>query len=218
MRIKLVLITTASLIILLMLSACGGSNEGAGDIEQQSDSSAVEGTSSDAPSLPESNPGLGENFRGAMPLSAQLGFGTLLLEDSEYAVNPDQAAELLPLWKAARSLSESETVAQAELDAIFNQIEETMTAEQTNAIAEMQFSSEEMAQLMEDLGISFGFGGRGFENLTPEMQATAEAARESGEFPAGGFPGGGSLEVDFPAEVILKDKGQEVSGILVVEN
>jgi len=38
----------------------------------------------------------------------------------------------------------------------------------------------------------FGFGSQGFGNLTPEQQATAQAARESSEgFPGGGFPGGG---------------------------
>jgi hypothetical protein len=127
-----------------------------------------------------------------MPLSAQLGFGTLLLEESEHAVDADQAAQLLPLWKAARSLSESETAAEAELEAVFNQIEDTMTGEQINAIANLQLAGETMAQLMEDLGISFGFGWDRFGNLTPEQQATAQAARESGEGPPGGeFPGGG---------------------------
>ena len=67
-----------------------------------------------------------------------------------------------------------------------------MTLEQVAFISDLRLTGEEMAQLMEDLGLEFGFGDRGFENITPEQQATAQAARESGEgFPGGGFRGGG---------------------------
>jgi hypothetical protein len=192
MKNKLLLTTIASLIIVLALSACGGSAEVTTKAEEAKGGSPVESSNNDASSGAESSPGIGEDFQNALPISAQLGFGTLLLEDSEYAVDPSQAAELLPLWKAARSLSESETVAEAELEAVFNQIQDTMTSEQISAIADLQLTGEEMAQLMEDLGLSFGFGGSGSGNLTPEQQATAQAARESGEgFPGGGFPGGG---------------------------
>lgn len=191
MKIKLLLTTIASLIILLALSACGGSSDVSADAEGNNDSSPVESSSNNASSGAETSRGIGENFQDALPISAQLGFGTLMLEDSEYAVDPAQAVQLLPLWKAARSLNESETVAEAELQAVFNQIQDTMTAEQISAITNMQLAGGEMAQLMEDLGLSFGLGRAGFENLTPEQQATAQAARESGEgFPGGGFPGG----------------------------
>jgi hypothetical protein len=85
-------------------------------------------------------------------------------------------------------------VAEAELQAVFNQIQDTMTSEQISAIADLQLTGEEMAQLMENLGLSFGFGGSGFGDLTPEQQATAQAARESGGgFPGGDFPGGGGF-------------------------
>jgi len=189
MRNKLIF---AALIIILVLSACGGSNEVASGDGESNDASAAGGSGADSSAGADPGRGIDEDFRDAMPLSAQLGFGTLLLEDGEYAVDANQAAQLLPLWKAARSLSESETAAEAELEAVFNQIEDTMTAEQINAIANLQLTGEAMAQLMEDLGISFGFGGDRFGNLTPEQQATAQAARESGEGPPGGvFPGGG---------------------------
>lgn len=192
MKNKLLLTTLVSLIILLVLSACGGSADATTKNEANNESSGGESTGSETSSGLESRPGIGEDFQDALPISAQLGFGTLLLEDSENAIKPAQAAELLPLWKAARSLNESETAAEAELEAVFNQIEDTMTPEQINAIADLQLSGEEMAQLMEDLGIAFGFGRDGFGNLTPEQQETARAARESGEgFPGGDFPGGG---------------------------
>lgn len=191
MNKKIVFTTIALLIILLMLSACGSSTEEISSNEGNTESSAVENSGEDSSSGMDQSPRIEEGFQDALPISSQLGFGTLLLEESEYAVNPEQAAELLPLWKAARSLNESETVAQAELEAVFNQIEDTMTSEQIAFIADLRLTGEEMAQLMEDLGLEFGFGGRGFEDMTPEQQATAQAARESGEgIPGGGFLGG----------------------------
>jgi hypothetical protein len=188
---KILLTTIVSLVLIIVLSACGGSSAESSSSEGSIESSAVSGSGGEA-----SSPRIGEDFQNALPISAQLGFGTLMLEDSEYAVSPEQAAELLPLWKAARSLSQSETVADAEMEAIFNQIEETMTSEQIAYISDLQLNGDEMAKLMQDYGIEFGFGGQGFGNLTPEQQATAQAARESGEgMPGGGFfggnPGGG---------------------------
>ena len=144
MKNKLLLTTIASLIIVLALSACGGSADLTSNTEENNESSPVESSSNDA-SQAESSPGIRADFQDALPISSQLGFGTLLLEDSEYAVDSSQAAELLPLWKAARSLSESETVAEAELQAVFNQIQDTMTSEQISTIADLQLTGEEMA-------------------------------------------------------------------------
>jgi hypothetical protein len=92
------------------------------------------------------------------------------------------------LWKALRSLSESETAATAEIDAIINQIDETMTAEQMDAIADMELGMDDFGDVRETLGIEGGFGN--FGDITPEMRTTMEAARESGEGPPAGFGGG----------------------------
>jgi len=187
MKIKYLLLMGISVILVLVLGACGGSAGGTTSDTGSNDASAQGSSGNDTSSGAGSQPVGGEDFQGETPISTRLGFGTLLLEETENAVDPAQAAELLPLWKAAKSLSESDTVAEAEMEAIFNQIQDTMTPEQLSAISEMEITGDEMAQLLEDLGISFGFG-----SLTPEMQATAEAAGASGEgFPAGGIPGGG---------------------------
>jgi hypothetical protein len=124
-----------------------------------------------------------------MPTEMQLMLGTVKLDETEYAVDAEQASELLPLWKALRSLSESETAAQTELEALINQIAETMTPEQAEAIESMELSMQDMNTVMEALGIESNFGG--FGEMDEEMKATMEAARESGEAPAGGPPGGG---------------------------
>ena len=96
---------------------------------------------------------------------------------------------LLPLWKAARSLSQSETAATEELQAVIKQIEDTMTAEQLAALADTSLSFEDMGAIAEEFGLEFG-GGQ-FGDISPEMQATMQAARESGQFPPDGFGGAG---------------------------
>ena len=122
----------------------------------------------------------------------QLVVGTLMLEETELTVDSDQAVQLLPLWKAARSLGSSDTAASEEVGAVYNQIQEIMTPEQIEAIAAMQLRREDMFEVVQELGLSFG---RGSGDFSPETQATAQAAHASGQgFPGGfgGRPGGGA--------------------------
>ncbi len=127
----------------------------------------------------------------ALPAETLLMLGIVKLDETAQAVDADQASELLPLWKALRSLGEIETASQIEVDAVISQIQDTMTAEQMETITAMELSQENFAEVAEILGIETGFGGRS-GNMTPEMQATAQAVRESGEAPSGGqSPGGG---------------------------
>jgi hypothetical protein len=131
---------------------------------------------------------------GETPLATLLILGTFTLENTEFAIDSEQAAKLLPLWKALRSLNESETVASEELQAVINQIQDTMTAEQIAAIETMDLTMQDLGAIAEELGLELdNFGGR-LGELSPEMQATREAVRESGQFPGGGQgagPGGG---------------------------
>lgn len=133
-----------------------------------------------------------------LPLAMQLALGTFKLEDTDHPVSAEQAKDLLPLWKALRSLGDSETTAAQELEAVINQIQGAMTPEQMTDIQAMQLSFQDMQSLSQELGLQFGMGG-GFGEMSPEMQATIEAARQSGQAPGGGgfqggpggFPGGG---------------------------
>lgn len=86
-----------------------------------------------------------------MPLSMKLPVGTLILEETAYAVTPAQAQELLPLWQMLRALQESSTSSQVEVEAVYEQIQEAMTPEQLAAIEEM--SPEDMRALFEELGM-----------------------------------------------------------------
>ena len=203
-------IILVSLILILVLAACGetvnetgvtteGVDTSASDTAaittedaESSTSNAQAGASEDAAGgTSDIEASLNSDYENALSVPMQLVMGTFMLEDTELTVDSDQAAQLLPLWKAARSLGSSDTAAAEEVGAVYNQIQETMTPEQIAAIAAMQIGREDMFGVVQELGLSFGGGGGDF---TPEMQATAQAARASGQgFPGGfgGRPGGG---------------------------
>ena len=129
-----------------------------------------------------------------MPESMQLALGTLGLEGTDQAVTAEQAATLLPLWRAAKSLTGADNVAPEELNAVFKQIKEAMTADQMIAIQAMDLSGGIMRDLADKYGVELPGGG--FSDLTPEQQATMEAARASGQAPQGFGPGGGGPPPD----------------------
>jgi hypothetical protein len=120
----------------------------------------------------------------------QLAIGTMLLEDSQLAVGSEQAAQLLPLWQVYNNLTNSDTTAQAEIDAIEKQIKDSMLPEQMAAIQEMGINNESMRQLFESLGLEPGFGGRMGSQGTPESE-TGELPFQGGE--GGSIPGGGMM-------------------------
>ena len=145
-------------------------------------------------SQPESQTTREPGFNREMPQAMTLALGTFKLEETGYPLDVNQAAEMLTLWKAARSLSESDTTAVEELEAVVDQIQGVFSSEQLAEIESMELTFQDMRTVAEQMGIELGFGGR-FGDLTPEQQATMQAARESGEAsqggPGGGFPGGG---------------------------
>lgn len=144
------------------------------------------------------------------PIEQKLAIGTLKLEGTDLAVTAEQAKELLPLWKAVKALSASETVSQDEVNAVYTQIQESMTEEQIAAIKEMSINPEDMQALMKELGIEMEMpqGGNSPQEMTEEQLATLQAQRsamrqqgqgrqggqggQGGEMPGGGgsMPGG----------------------------
>ena len=168
---KTTTLITLILVLLLALTACSGATA----------ASTEAATTADASGTP--MPGTAA-AGGELPESMQLVLGTLSLAESDTPLTAEQAAALLPLWKAVRSLGESDTAAQAEIDALYTQIHGTLSEEQLAAIEAMPFTRESMATISQQLGIDTGFGGMG--NASPEMQATVEALRASGQMPEGG--------------------------------
>lgn len=123
-----------------------------------------------------------------LPLAEQLVIGTFKLEGTSNAVGAKTAAALIPLWQAYTQLTTSNTAAQAEIDAVVSQIQQTMTPQQVQAITAMKLTRQDMVSTMSDLGLT---NFQANANGTPEASGTRRASGGGG-FP-GGFPGGGDV-------------------------
>jgi hypothetical protein len=161
-----------------------------------------------------------QSTTGDLSLASQLALGTLKLDEASYPIDKDQAAELLPLWKALRALSSSDTTAPQEIEALVKQIQNTLTTDQINAITAMNLTNEDILAYMQAQGSMAG-GAQG----TPDSgaQATRQARIQSGVqrgatggsqgggpggggMPSGGFPGG-DMGGGFPGGDIPMDGG-----------
>jgi len=126
---------------------------------------------------------LNEDYPDALPVSAQLSIGTLALEGTDDAVTVAQAGELLPPWQMLQALQASGTAAQAEVDAVLNQIQAAMTPAQLTAIKEMRLTPTSMLELAQERGLGRGLAG--------DMEQGGGFSPSAGMFPpAGGGQGG----------------------------
>jgi hypothetical protein len=164
---KKVTIVLSSLMLVLLLAACGSSAE--------VDSSA-----------PTEEARLNDEYADALLVPAQLALGSLNLEGTQLTIDAAQAAGLLPLWQVYQSMSGSETAATAELTAMLDQIQVTMTAEQIAAITAMKLTAEDTTAWMEKTGQEIGVGGKWGGGEPP-----AGGGERTGGAPGGG-PGGGA--------------------------
>ncbi len=174
---KKTLILLLSIILVILLTACGSGEADQAQVVQNQESGQL-------------------GFSGEMPLQSKLLFGSFMLEDTDLAITPEQAEELLPLWQLTKSLIESDTAAQAEVDAVMDSIQDAMTDDQIAYIEEMELGPEQFQQIMEDYDIGFGF--RGGEGDTgdippggfPDGFVFRRAEGDTGNVPPGGFSGG----------------------------
>jgi len=171
-----------SLLVIMTLVGCGTANSNAS-------SAGSDGQASSETSLGNR---VRDDYDDALSIHGQLAAGTLLLEETELAVDEALAADLLPLWRAAQSLINSDTAAALEIEAVYNQIQDTMTPDQISTIAEMELTEETLATMLEEGELVLGrgglFGGRGERTGSGEQLIPPEGG--SGR-PGGGFPGGG---------------------------
>jgi hypothetical protein len=133
-----------------------------------------------APAEGSSNDGeyLTADYENAIPVESQLILGTLMLEDTDQAVGAEQAAELLPLWQMQKTLAASDTASGEEKDALIEQIQEAMTAEQIRTIAEMQLTQQNAFAYMQQAGLV----------QRPQYSGTPGTSNSGGGFPGGGGP------------------------------
>jgi len=172
MKTKKFILPLAAVIVVLatVLVACGAKT------------SSTTTTGSTGAAAANGTPGA-RNLTQPLPPAESLLIGTLKLQGTSNAVNATQAAALVPLWQAYAQLTGSNTAAQAEIDAVVTQIQQTLTPAQVQAITAMKLTRQDMFTEMSSLGLTNG-GASG----TPGFRFTP---RPGGGGGAGGFFAGG---------------------------
>ncbi|MEW6402486.1 MAG: hypothetical protein AB1649_11855 [Chloroflexota bacterium] len=135
---------------------------------------------------------------GSLPMATQLMVGTFKLDGTDQDVTAEQAAQLLTMWQVYSELLASDTAAQEEIDGVINQIQETMTDEQMQAITDMNLTQQDLMAVMQEQGL----GMAGGPSLSADQIATAQAMRESsgGTGFAGDPPDGGGMPMGAPPD------------------
>jgi len=133
----------ALILILILLTACSGDGE---DNPPENTNTQVD-NSENIVSIPNEN-------ESEMSLMDQLLIGTFMLEETDHAVDQEQAADLLLLWQVLNNLVNSDTAAKQEIEAVVNQISKKMTEEQLQIISEMNVSNQSMMEIMQELGLN----------------------------------------------------------------
>ena len=184
-------------LLLILLAACAAPTDTTesptSDVAQTTEMSSTASTNVPA----NDKIRLGDDYADALPPSTQLIIGSLQLEETEQAIDESLAAEILPLWQAYQALSNSDTTAKAELQAVINQIQDAMTPEQVQAIAALQLTAESAQQMMQEQGIGFGRGGnREGGETAPGGGASGGVAGLRPRGGQGGLPGEGPSQLD----------------------
>jgi hypothetical protein len=197
-----------------LLVACSSNTDATANINQAETS--LQDSAPDSDISQEGPPP--EGFELEVPLQTALIIGSFELEETENEITTEQASELLPLWMVLKNLLESDTAAAAEIDALTNQIADTMTDAQMEQITDLEFDPQSQRTLMNELGLTEEFqrpertdgeegtgrganrpegmpegmgpgGGQGGEGLTPEQIEELQATREAGGGRLGGQMG-----------------------------
>lgn len=115
--------------------------------------------------------------------------GSIGLEETELKITTEQASDLLPQWKVLKNLLGSDSASQVEIDALQEQIKESLTSEQSDWIDNLRYTPEEYQAAIKDFipeGMNFG----GIANLSEEEIQARMATRQAAT--------GGNLPQDFP--------------------
>jgi hypothetical protein len=176
-------LTAAVLAILTMLTGCAIPSLTA----TSTSTSAAAITSAELPA----------NYTNAVTADLQLALGIMKLEGTANQVDSTTAASILPLWKAMQSLSTADTTAPAELNAIVKQLVAGMSAAQLKAIAAMQLTSADLAQVSSPANNANASAAQSSAAANAAMPADLGAnggagGPPSGDMPSSGAPSGGS--------------------------
>ena len=84
-----------------------------------------------------------------MTVEQKLGIGILKLEGTNNAVSAQQAKDMLPLWLALKSMETSNNASVDEINAVFTQMKETLTADQVTAIQKLTWTQADMSTILQ---------------------------------------------------------------------
>ena len=87
-------------------------------------------------------------------VTSKLAVGLLKLEGTDQAVTAAQASTLLPLWKAINVMGNDKSASQAEVAALYQQTEDTLTAGQLAAISKVTYKQSDLSALVQKYGSS----------------------------------------------------------------
>lgn len=123
-----------------------------------------------------------------LPAISQIAVGTLKLAGTQQDVTTDQAKDLLVMWKVYEEISQSSTSAQEEVDALADQIQETMTTAQMQAITDMNLTQQDVFAAMQSADV----------NSSTSLSTTTVSAPSNGDagMPGGAPPDGGVMPAD----------------------
>lgn len=176
------------LILAVVVAGCGGA-----------------ATPTPAPAAaPASASGLTEDYADALSVRNQLAYGTLRLEGTANAVTAAQAAKLLPLWQALKTLAASSTSATEEVTAVQNQISAAMTPAQISAIAGLKLTNAMLQAYYVEIGVSevktpepgVTPQSSSLKDLPPEQREAAKATAQAQGTPVGSGSGSSSAKKD----------------------
>jgi len=132
--------------------------------------------------------------------ATQLLVGTFKLEGTDLAITSAQAKQMLPLWQTLKALSNSNTAADEEINAVVDQIKSNMTSQQMTRITAMKLTQQDIMSLMSQAGVP----SNGVNATTTPMALNGfpggnNSQGGGGAAGAGGPPGGGGPGGGMPA-------------------
>ncbi|MBI5296022.1 MAG: hypothetical protein HY869_11155 [Chloroflexi bacterium] len=127
---------------------------------------------------------LNTDYTDAVSVPEQLLTGTFMLADTNLSLTGEQTAQLITLWTGLKEATQI-SAAQEQVDALVQQIESALTAEQVKAIADLKITRDSMMAILQDQGVTMG-GPQGNGN------GPGDGTPPDGTPPAGGPGEGGT--------------------------
>ncbi len=153
--------------------------------------------------------GLVDDYDDALSIRNQLALGTLRLEGTANAITAEQAASLLPLWQAHKTLSASTTTATEEVAAVQDQISAALEPAQISAIAGLRLTNAMLQAYYVEIGVTVEKTpepgvtpqSSSLKDLSPEQREAAKATAQALGTPVGA--GSGSATTSAKKDVLL---------------